>query len=207
MIFILEQEIGNSKAIIRMLRKLAIPFTTNINFLIDMKEIKGIILPGNGSFDSFMESCRAYPEFENSLTKLVIDKSVPVLGICVGMQALFNKSEEGLLQGFGFVPGKIKKFRSDVRVPHVGWKKADHKSSFQNNAILVSDKYFFSHSFAYFYENPSLFDELLISDYKQNFVAAFRINNIIGAQFHPEKSSSAGFVLMQNFWRLCKHGS
>ena len=206
MIWILSQQVGNSKAIIRMLRKSAIRFTTSIDDLSVPGKVKGIILPGNGAFDSFMSSLREN-EVDKKLVSAVTQRSMPILGICVGMQAMFARSDEGELAGLGLFNENITLLDKEVHYSNVGWQIVHHISNNTDNKVLLSDRYFFSHSYALQSTVETNFEESLIATGRKDFIAGFRRDHCIGVQFHPEKSGVAGFNLLNNFWAFCNDES
>lgn len=202
MIFILSQQIGNSKAIIRILRKLAIQVTTSIDDLSVPGKVKGIILPGNGAFDPFMASLKSNAADEK-LVYAVTQRSIPILGICVGMQAMFSRSEEGEIQGLGIFKENITTLNEAAEYSNVGWQVVAHHGSCADQNVLLQDRYFFSHSYALQPPVKTDFDETLIASGRKDFIAGFRRHHCIGVQFHPEKSGVAGFKLIKNFWEFC----
>ena len=206
MIWILSQQVGNSKAIIRMLRKSAIRFTTSIDDLSVPGKVKGIILPGNGAFDSFMSSLREN-EVDKKLVSAVKQRSMPILGICVGMQAMFSRSDEGDLAGLGLFNENITLLDKEVHYSNIGWQRVHHISNNTDNNVLLSDRYFFSHSYALQSPVETKFEESLIATGREDFIAGFRRDHCIGVQFHPEKSGVAGFKLLNNFWAFCNDES
>lgn len=159
-----------------------------------------LILPGVGAFDWAMQRLEA-SGLRPVLDDLVLTQQVPVLGICVGMQMMANRSEEGCLPGLGWIPGEVKRFdesllSSKTSLPHMGWNDIIPKAHplFAN----VSDpRFYFLHSY---YFMPGSEEQLLAeADYGQHFAAAVCRGHVIGVQFHPEKSHHWGIQLLQNF--------
>lgn len=168
----------------------------------DIKEIENaekIILPGVGSFDNGMKRLADLGLIE-TLHKVVLEDKKPVLGICLGMQLITEKSEEGVLPGLGWIKAKTIKFELDnnYRVPHMGWnfiKK--EKESVLVEDLLPESKYYFVHSYHVVCDFQT--DVLLSCNYGYSFAAAFSQDNIFGVQFHPEKSHKYGMRILKNF--------
>ena len=170
----------------------------------DEKEIlscDALILPGVGAFGKGMENLN-----EMSLTELIqafVASGKPFLGICLGMQMLFEESEEfGAHKGLGLIEGKVKKIETDLRLPHIGWSAIYRESQAWDSSILSNinegDKVYFVHTYA---GNPSdSKNELAHCLYGgKKICAAVRKDNVFGTQFHPEKSGNIGLRIMNNF--------
>ncbi len=159
-----------------------------------------IILPGVGSFDYAIKLI-SQSGLIDKLYENVNVKKKPLLSVCVGMQILFESSEEGNLQGLGWLKGKVKRFDSKyqkLELPHMGWNKITVKSfqeKFGKN--LDQKEFYFLHSFHCIPED----EELILSTafYGDHFCAAVKKDNIIGCQFHPEKSHDAGLEIFSDF--------
>ncbi|OGB90878.1 imidazole glycerol phosphate synthase, glutamine amidotransferase subunit [candidate division WOR-1 bacterium RIFCSPHIGHO2_01_FULL_53_15] len=168
---------------------------------------KGIVFPGVGSFDA------AISELRTQALEGVVEEAIalgkPFLGICLGMQHLFETSEEGKARGLAILPGAVKKFNfsgtpwSNLSVPHMGWNRVlfKHKAPIFEG-IEEGTMFYFAHSF---YVDPK--DEMIVAtrtDYGIEFVSAVWKDNIYGLQFHPEKSGEAGLKLLRNFGHLTR---
>lgn len=162
------------------------------------------ILPGVGAFDAGMEKLN-----ETGLADYVKEKAnkekKPILGICLGMQLLGRKSEEGTLPGLGLIPFDNVRFRlddTDLKVPHMGWDIVEFK---QDNPLLCgldgTQRYYFVHS--YHAQCDSKENVLMTCDYGYEFAASVVKGNIMGVQFHPEKSHDFGMALLRNFVKEC----
>jgi glutamine amidotransferase len=162
---------------------------------------EGAILPGVGAYGDAMQHLK-----ESNLHDVVIQfakSGKPLLGICLGMQLLFTRSEEhGSHEGLNLLPGDVVRFRGDYKVPHMGWNRL---SFLQLNPLLSGleeGHVYFVHSFHVKPENPS--DLLAVTDYYQPVTAIVGRENVFGMQFHPEKSGPIGMKLLGNFLGLCK---
>lgn len=159
-----------------------------------------LILPGVGAFDTGINNLRKYDLLETIRT-FAINEKKPVLGICLGMQLLGEKSEEGKEEGLNLIQFHSSKFKLDssYKVPHMGW---DYVNIRIKNAPIVkgleeSQRYYFVHS--YYAECDYVDNILMTCEYGDEFVAAVIKDNIIGLQFHPEKSHQFGMKLFKNF--------
>jgi glutamine amidotransferase len=161
-----------------------------------------IILPGVGSFDTGMTNLLNEGWVE-ALNEQVMTNKVPTLGICLGMQLMTNRSEEGHLGGLGWIAGEVLKFPSNgLKTPHMGWNVV--RPAFDDASILKSDKpeirFYFVHSYYVKVDDKS--DQMGITNYGSEFTSAFRRDNVYGVQFHPEKSHKFGMMLFKNFASL-----
>lgn len=154
-----------------------------------------VVLPGVGAFADAINLLRI-----SGLDKIIIaeaKKGKPILGICLGMQLLFeSSSESGVHEGLGLIKGKITRFNIDLKVPQVGWNsvKVAKSSKILNN--VDGEYFYFVHSFC----AADINDETCgITDYSVEFTSAVEKNNIFGVQFHPEKSGESGLKILKNF--------
>jgi len=160
-----------------------------------------IILPGVGAFDFAMASL-IKSGMKDTLDKLVLSKNIPILGICVGMQMLANSSEEGSLDGLGYIDGSVKKFSrehiADFPLPHMGWNLVEHsgKENLFDN-ISDAERFYFLHT--YYFDCNQEAQKIAFAKYGFKFTCGVRNKNIYGIQFHPEKSHAAGTSLLANF--------
>jgi glutamine amidotransferase len=192
---------GNVRAIGNIYDQLNIPY--NIAFTPnEIKDCTHIILPGVGSFDQTMKTLRN-SGFINPLNDLVLEKKIPVLGICVGMQILSNGSDEGVMEGLGWIKGKVKIFDKNnilekPKLPHLGWNSIEIKKEsklFKN--VDIEEGFYFIHS--YYFECENKVDILTSTIYGGEFSSSVNNENIFGTQFHPEKSHSNGINVLRNF--------
>jgi glutamine amidotransferase len=170
-----------------------------------IKESTHIILPGVGAFGDALNNLKKN-NLIPILSKLVIDEKKPFLGICLGMQLLANTGEEyGIHEGLGWIDGDVKKFdikKRDFPIPHVGWN--DIKVEQEHiifNKLSNFNTYYFSHSYHFICKNKE--NVLASCEYGIEFTSAIMKENIVGIQFHPEKSHENGLQLLDNFanWR------
>jgi imidazole glycerol-phosphate synthase subunit HisH len=171
-----------------------------------IKNASKILLPGVGSFDTAMTKIT-----ENNLLEVLNEKAVneqiPLLGICLGMQILTNKSEEGLLKGLGWIPAKTISFKDKIdkklKVPHMGWNTVtkNRKSLLTSGFSHFNEvSYYFVHSYFVRVENEE--NSILKTQYGVEFDSAIQNDNIYGVQFHPEKSHKFGMKLFENFSKI-----
>ena len=168
----------------------------------EIVKAKKIILFGVGAFDEAIKNLRKIDGMEDAVKELVQNSGVQILGICVGMQIMFQSSSEGIESGLGLLRGNVKKmnFRENFPVPHIGWNTINlRKESNLRRGLSNDNEFYFSHSYANFNLNN---DTLASSNYGEEFVSIAERNNIFGCQFHPEKSYLSGQILMQNFLEL-----
>lgn len=156
-----------------------------------------LVLPGVGAFSACMQAL-----CERGFDQVVRDKvadGTPVLGVCVGMQLLFEQSEEfGRTRGLGLLSGQVRRFANDLVVPQVGWNQISQTSSHPLfNGIEDDSFFYFVHS--YFCEPAVSGITVGETDYGVNYASVVAQKNLCGVQFHPEKSQSAGLRLLQNF--------
>jgi len=170
----------------------------------DLEEIDKIVLPGVGAFADFMEKLKARG-FVDSLERAVFDRGIPILGICLGMQAMARKSfEGGEHQGLGWIEGDVIRIRtedSDLRVPHIGWNEIhSRRENILFKGLPEGCDFYFVHSYYVDCDNPD--DVEATCDYGGTITAAVRKNNIFATQFHPEKSQDYGLRVLDNFLTL-----
>jgi len=171
-----------------------------------IRSAKGVVLPGVGSFDA------ALKELRDTGLEVAIEEAIalgkPFLGICLGLQHLFESSEEGKLKGLGILKGEVKKFNfadtpwSNQSVPHMGWNRLlfKHKAPIFEG-IEEGSMVYFAHSY---HVIPK--DDMIVAtktDYGIEFVSSIWKDNLFGIQFHPEKSGDVGKKIVTNFGKLC----
>ncbi|MEM1673361.1 MAG: imidazole glycerol phosphate synthase subunit HisH [Candidatus Bathyarchaeia archaeon] len=164
-----------------------------------LSSIDAIVLPGVGNFGAGAENIK---RIRNNLLEL-IEEGIPVLGVCLGMQLLFEESEESSGAGLSVLSGKVIKLPSSVRIPHMGWNTLkDIKSSDILDGISEEDHFYFAHSY---YAVPANKDIIVAkTEYGVKFASVIAQKNIFGVQFHPEKSGKPGEQLIKNFLKIVK---
>ena len=166
----------------------------------EVRKADRILLPGVGAFGPAMEHLRNSGMLEVLQEKVLA--GVPLLGICVGAQLLMDESEEdGTRVGLGWIPGKVKRFQHELKIPQIGWNQVSQQQKdplFQD--VLDEMHFYFVHSYHLRPENSG--HVLGLSNYGYDFAAVVRKDNLWGVQFHPEKSQNAGLQLLKNFCTL-----
>jgi len=203
MITIVDYGLGNIQAFLNVYKRLNIP-ATRARTAAEIQAATKIILPGVGAFDQAMERLEQ-SGMREALDDAVLNRRVPVLGVCVGMQMLARSSDEGSRAGLGWIRGGVKQFAStgDARLPlpHMGWN--DVRASEGNplfSGLETDAKFYFLHS--YYFQCDSATDVAALSNYGGRFGSAVSASNIHGVQFHPEKSHHFGIRLLKNFAEL-----
>ena len=163
----------------------------------DVRKADRIVLPGVGAFAPAMEHLRNSGMLEALHEKVQV--GTPLLGICVGAQLLMDESEEGGIHpGLGWIPGKVKRFQHELKIPQMGWNHVSQQKIdplFQN--VADGMHFYFVHSYHLHPENS---DHVLgLSNYGYDFASVVSKDNLWGVQFHPEKSQNAGLQLLKNF--------
>ena len=201
MLYIVDYGVGNLASIKNMLKKIGVEAEISGNEE-DLNEAEKLILPGVGAFDTCVQKLQE-SGLQEMLNRRVLTDRIPVLGICVGMQLLLSGSEEGNLPGLGWVGGKNVKFSQQkmpagMKIPHMGWTDViPAKSSRLLDPLYDDPRYYFVHSYHAQLERES--DALLYADYGYKYVAAVEKDNILGVQFHPEKSHRFGKAMLDRF--------
>ena len=200
MITIIDYDVGNLKSIKNMLRKLN--FETTISRDPDViRNSERLILPGVGAFDHAMNNLQKF-DLVQVLNETVLEEEIPILGICLGMQIMAKKSEEGVLSGLSWFDAEVVRFNFNeimpLKVPHMGWDSVRWKSQdLICSNCLPNSKYYFVHS--YYVKCKKLEDVLGETCYGIEFPSAIKKNKIYGVQFHPEKSLKYGMNVLKNF--------
>jgi len=197
---ILDYGVGNLKSVTNAMRYLG--FDTRITSdPAELERADAIILPGVGAFPDAAEKLRA-PGLDKTL--LAQAEKKPILGICLGMQLLFDRGEEiRPCAGLGLVHGSVRRLETDRKLPHIGWNSL----AFQNHSPLFRGLddgvyVYFVHTFCGVADRES--DVIARTEYGPSVVAAVSCGNVYGCQFHPEKSGETGLVILKNFGELNK---
>lgn len=192
---------GNLGSIPNVLRRLGYEATIT-DQVSEIERADKIILPGVGAFDTVVRNLDERG-LRSVLEQKVIRQKTPILGICVGMQLLTSGSEEGVLPGLGWIGGHVHRFRFDSRqahlkVPHMGWNTvAPSPGSVLFKGMDAAARFYFVHSYFVECENPA--DIAGTTRYGAEFVSAVERDNVMGIQFHAEKSHQSGQDVVRNF--------
>jgi len=204
MITLVNYGLGNIQAFANIYNRLNIPvFIANTHD--ELARADKIILPGVGAFDWAMTKLNE-SGMRGCLDDIVIVRRRPVLGVCVGMQMMARRSEEGLLEGLGWIDAEVREFdeagfTQKTYLPHMGWNDAQPKRTECLFRGLDTDaRFYFLHS--YYFLPGSVETVLAETDYNGPFVSAVNLGNVFGTQFHPEKSHQWGIQLLKNFAEL-----
>ena len=203
MIVIIDYGMGNLNSIKNMFKKIGIPAIISSNTDL-IRSADKLILPGVGAFDNGMKNLKDMGLIE-ALNEMILIHKTPILGICLGMQLMTSSSEEGILPGLGWINGKTEMFKQQEllhhRIPNIGWNTlcvTQPHPLFEG--IDRDDRFYFVHSYHVCCNDSN--DVIATTLYGIRFASAFARENIMGVQFHPEKSLRFGFKIMQNFGNL-----
>lgn len=192
MIAIIKYKAGNTASVSNALERLGADFYL-AETPEDLEKAEGVIFPGVGHAGAAMRSLQ-----EQGIAEWLKKTDKPVLGICVGMQLLYETSTEGDTTGLGIIPGALQKFdETQAKVPHMGWNRINtNGNAHPILKNLNSDHYLY---FVHSYYAPVGEDTLASCDYINDFTAIVAKGNFVGVQFHPEKSGNVGSMVLQNF--------
>lgn len=202
---VIDYGLGNIKSVVNMFRKIG----TEVEVVSDPAGImrsEKLILPGVGAFDLGISNIVERKMLPSLKEKALVEK-IPVLGICLGMQLFANKSEEGEGPGLNWIDDSVRRFSLppddiSLRVPHIGWNEVRPvKEHFLFDNIQSPMRFYFVHSYHYSGENKDII--LGTAGYGYEFPAVIARENIMGVQFHPEKSHVFGMTLLKNFAEGC----
>ena len=200
MIVIIDYGVGNLTSIQNMFRKAGVTAIMSSNKT-DIENASKILLPGMGAFDNCMQKLNE-SDLRNTIEQKVFSDKIPVLGICVGLQMFMENSEEGNLPGLGWIKGSTIRFKPGLmqgnqKIPNMGWLEIEPKKQSRLLAGLENARFYFAHSYHVKATNTN--DELVSAHYGYDFTVGVEKDNIIGVQFHPEKSHRFGMQLLKNF--------
>jgi glutamine amidotransferase len=199
--------VGNVRAIPNMLRRLG----ASVQISNEVRVVENgdcIMLPGVGSYDA---AARRLSEngLKETLDRKALHQGVPILGICLGMQLMADGSEEGLELGFGWIPGRLKRFQpkdgreKPIRVPHMGWNVLEDIEDEPLYAGMESEaRFYFDHS--YYWQPENQYNYCGVVEYGVRFAAGVKSGNLYGVQFHPEKSHRFGLQMFRNFLSIAE---
>lgn len=198
---IIDYGVGNIDSLIKACEEIHFPVKVSSEAE-EIKQANAIILPGVGAYEAAMNELEKL-----GLVDVIVEQAkigTPILGICLGMQLLYEFSEEnGGKKGLGLINGKIEKIPNQVKVPHMGWNKLYFNKEDGLTKYINDEEYvYFVHSY---FVNSSNNELVAYCQYGIEIPAIIRSGNIIGMQFHPEKSSVVGLNLLKAFKELCIH--
>ena len=201
MITIIDYGMGNLGSVVNMFRRIDIDCEVTGDPS-KIAKASRILLPGVGAFDAAMERIDA-AGIRQVLEEKALHQRVPILGICLGMKLLTRVSEEGTRPGFAWIPADTRRIPldPDIKIPHMGWNVAERTRQCELTERLEGEtRFYFVHSFCVNTDDPR--DTVLRTRYGVDFAAAVQRANIMGAQFHPEKSHRFGMQFLKNFAEL-----
>ena len=197
---VIDYNTGNVDSVIKAIKF----FGKSVILTNDKTEIQNserIILPGQGSFHFGIQELKKL-DLINLLKEKVLIEKIPILGICLGMQLFAEvgyEKQESL--GLGFINGSVKKIPTSLKLPHIGWNEVNFlKKDTLFNDLENNKDFYFVHS--YYYECSDIKDKLATTNYNFDFPSIVRKNNVVGFQFHPEKSLKNGLKLINNFLKI-----
>jgi imidazole glycerol-phosphate synthase subunit HisH len=199
-IVIVDYGVGNLRSIQNMLKKGGATAVISNNVK-DIVTASKLLFPGMGHFDNCMQRFRS-SGLQSFIEKKIFEEKVPVLGICVGLQMFMESSEEGDEPGLGWVSGKTIRFKQEamdtsLKIPHMGWREVYNNKATGLWDGLETPRFYFAHS--YYVAPTEASDILLTAKYGYEYTVGVEKNNILGVQFHPEKSHRFGMQLLRNF--------
>jgi glutamine amidotransferase len=201
MITIVDYGVGNLGSILNMLKKVGAKAQASSDPDV-LRQADKLILPGVGAFDAGMKKLNE-TGLVPVLNELVLEEKVPVIGLCLGMQLMTRRSEEGTEAGLGWIDAETVRFKfgpenAQLKVPHMGWNTLDIRRLHPLVMNLGPDsRFYFVHSYHVVCQNEA--EVVAYTDYGYPLAAIINKGNILGAQFHPEKSHKFGMQLLKNF--------
>ena len=204
---IVDYQSGNISSVINSFTEVA-KGKVNLEVTSDIKKIKSsdkIVLPGQGSFKSCVDSLNSINGLVDTLKELAITNKKPLLGICVGLQMFADVGyEQAETKGLGWIAGKVSKIENQngkFKLPHIGWNEINiQKESKIFKDIVNKSHMYFVHSYEFVPEDKSVISAT--TDYSSKIVCAVEKDNLFGTQFHPEKSDKIGLKIIENFMKI-----
>lgn len=203
-VLIIDYGMGNVGSVKRAIEECGIEQVVISHNHADFDDCTHAILPGVGAFPDAIDNLEKYG-LVDKIKRIALEDKIPFLGICLGMQLLASAgSENELKKGLDLIPGNVELLlpKNQERIPHVGWNEVQFKKAEDSILYDIPNKsdFYFVHSYHFIPKDEA--HALTVTPYCGEFVSMVRSNNIIGAQFHPEKSSTIGFQLLKNFLNL-----
>lgn len=204
MIAVVDYGLGNVQAFLNLYKRLNVP-AARATTVDELRAATRVVLPGVGAFDHAMERLEE-SGMRAALDELVLRDGIPVLGVCIGMQILARRSEEGSRAGLGWIEAEVRTLNRDenggaLPLPHMGWNDVAPTGGNRLFAQLdAGARFYFLHSFCVECTQPD--DVAAVAEYGETFACAVSRRNIHGVQFHPEKSHHYGARLLRNFAEL-----
>ena len=199
---VLDCGLGNLRSVVKALEHVGFGEVKVSGDPFEVKRAEVLVFPGQGAFRRAVENLKRWDLLKPILGHIGSGK--PFLGICLGLQILFERSyEHGKTEGLGILKGEVVRLPENLKLPHIGWNQVWLKrSSKLFEGIKSGDYFYFVHSYHAVPEE----EEVVVSttDYGIQFVSAVEKENIFGVQFHPEKSQKKGLLLLRNFRRICE---
>lgn len=200
MVAIINYGVGNLASIQNMLKKSGVTASITDNTA-EISSATKILLPGMGHFDNCMQKLNS-SGLRPIIEKKAMEDRIPVLGICVGLQMFMENSEEGSEKGLGWIKGRTIRFKEDKmkekeKIPNMGWLETEPAKSSPVLENLDEARFYFAHSYHVSLDDQK--EELIKAHYGYDFTAAIEKENLVGVQFHPEKSHRFGLQLLRNF--------
>lgn len=201
-IAVLDYDIGNVRSVAKALERSGAEVTLTADEEVIMNSA-GLVVPGVSSFGACVQKLQEKELFD--FLRSYISSGKKYLGICLGYQLLFEESEESPgFSGLSVFKGKVRRFQDNVRIPHIGWNEVEFKDSSEMFNGVEKRYFYFVHSY---YVDPE--DKSIVSgwtEYGVRFASAIEVGNVWACQFHPEKSSTSGLKILENFIRWCSKG-
>jgi glutamine amidotransferase len=201
-ISVIDYGTGNINSVVNMLTWIGVDSVV-VQSPKDLKYADKVILPGIGSFDNGIQLLEE-GGWRDELNELALVRQKYILGICLGMQLMCNSSAEGSKSGLSWIDGDVNKFTNEqleIKIPHMGWNNLNlPRTSLLFPNLEIDHRFYFVHS--YFVKLNNSLQETSNVNYGCKFTSSFEYNNILGVQFHPEKSHKVGMRLLHNFSTL-----
>ena len=200
MIVIIDYGVGNLQSIFNKIKRMDVDAIISSDPE-DIEKAKKLILPGVGAFENGMRNLKIFGLL-SALNKKVIEKKTPILGICLGMHLFTKSSEEGHVSGLGWIDCTTEKFKftpdPKLKIPHIGWNTLQIEKNHPLLKRITDDlSFYFLHSYHLVCQKEDII--LATTNYGYDFVSAVGKENILGVQFHPEKSHKNGVKILRNF--------